>query len=364
MDNILYKAKSLDALRFIGAICVVLFHYNKFTGTAHSDNLFPFYAVFGNIYSYGSKWVEFFFLLSGFTFFAVYEKRINDKEISFISFIIKRIIRLFPLYYFSTLCVVATVYLSSKTLGTSLTGAGTYNSSIKYIIINMLGIGRGWLENESYPYNGPAWTLSVEIFCYLIFYVMCRFVSKSQKRVVLSVILSLCGFIVVMGNYQYPIINHEMGRGVACFFFGGVLYNMQCYIEEKNLNMSVSIVSTICILICFILKINLQWPICAYIIFPSLLLLFLNSTHINSFFRSIFWVNCGNLSYSIYLNQVPVMSFLFLISGLFFNFNYYSVFFWVLYLTILILFSIFTNKIIEKQGKVLFQKFINVISKN
>lgn len=37
-----YNLDSLNGLRGIAALIIVLFHYNKLTGTAHSDVNFPF----------------------------------------------------------------------------------------------------------------------------------------------------------------------------------------------------------------------------------------------------------------------------------------------------------------------------------
>lgn len=104
--KILEKAEALDIIRFVCSLCVVLFHYNQFTKTNHDDTCFPFFNVLGGVYVNGWRCVEFFFLLSGFTFFLVYERVLCNKEISLIEYLKRRFIRIFPLYYFSTIVAV------------------------------------------------------------------------------------------------------------------------------------------------------------------------------------------------------------------------------------------------------------------
>ena len=149
-----------------------------------------------------------------------------------------------------------------------------------------------------------------------------------------------------------------MARGVACFFFGGVLCYFQRVIEERKHKKITCIVSLIFLLICILLKIDKYWYGYAYLTFPMLLIFVVNSKYINKFFRIKIFKRCGEISFSIYLNQLFVMSSLYIICGLLNYSNFNSKLFWLLYFVILLIVSIFTNRVIEKSGKRLFEKIL------
>ena len=118
------KLDNLDLLRFVSSICIVLFHYNKFTGTTHSDLNFPFFNIFKYMYVSGGNLVELFFIISGFTFFCIYEDRIRNKKINGKEFLIKRVLRLFPLYWFTTFFIMLVRKTSVKLFKKQMFGGG------------------------------------------------------------------------------------------------------------------------------------------------------------------------------------------------------------------------------------------------
>lgn len=233
----LKQIEVLDSLRFLGAIFVAIFHYNKFTGTSHMDSSFPYFEYLNYAYVKGGTWVEMFFILSGITFCLVYEERISTHLISFKQFTVKRIARLYPLYWFTTALCIFNYLLINKICNVSIVASGSDNFCLSNLLINFLGIARGWIENISYPYNGPAWTISVEIFCYLIFYLISRF-CKKRIRTMIMIIIVIVSVFIVKGNLQYPILNVEIARGTSCFFFGVLfikLLSLRCVYKKRNI---------------------------------------------------------------------------------------------------------------------------------
>ena len=89
-----YNLDSLNGLRGIAALIIVLFHYNKLTGTAHSDVNFPFFRILKIGYTQGGWLVELFFMISGICFYAFYAKKFLDKKVTIGEFLIKRYIKL------------------------------------------------------------------------------------------------------------------------------------------------------------------------------------------------------------------------------------------------------------------------------
>jgi len=84
------RIKALDALRGIGVLMVVLFHYT-FRYYEYYPGATPFFS-----FPYGRLGVELFFLISGFVIFMTAEKTASGKI-----FMLLRISRLFPAYWFA-----------------------------------------------------------------------------------------------------------------------------------------------------------------------------------------------------------------------------------------------------------------------
>ena len=85
----------LDVCRGIAAYCIVIFHYKIFynspiSSTSFERNIQPFYNILFPAYEFGWVAVQFFFTISGFIFYYLYYKKINDKKISWKSFFILR----------------------------------------------------------------------------------------------------------------------------------------------------------------------------------------------------------------------------------------------------------------------------------
>lgn len=93
--------KNLDALRFIAAFSVIIFHYS-----ADIKGLYPNLAVhnsFSFLFSIaekGSLGVNFFFVLSGFLItYLIFQERKNSGKFSLKKFLIRRTLRIWPLYF-------------------------------------------------------------------------------------------------------------------------------------------------------------------------------------------------------------------------------------------------------------------------
>ena len=86
---------NLNAYRFIAALLVVFHHVEQIRYNAHLFN-FKQYSLFNN----GAYAVQFFFVLSGFliTYLLLVELA-NTKTVSLSTFYLKRILRIWPLYY-------------------------------------------------------------------------------------------------------------------------------------------------------------------------------------------------------------------------------------------------------------------------
>jgi peptidoglycan/LPS O-acetylase OafA/YrhL len=148
-----YRFYEIDLLRFIAAMIVVLFHYT-FRGFA-DDNFSPLhFPVLGNIFKYGYLGVELFFIISGFVIF------MSVQQASVTRFIIGRISRLYPAFWFSATLTVLFIYFFDD----------KYLFSISFInYLKNLSMLSGFFY---VPFvDGVYWTLLIELKFYFIIFI-------------------------------------------------------------------------------------------------------------------------------------------------------------------------------------------------
>lgn len=207
----------LDILRGLAAIIVVMFHYKHFlliSDTAGFDyGHMPFSAVLMPFYVYGQFFVELFFAISGYVFFWLYAQPIEAGRTDAWSFFVARFARLYPLY-FVTLLLVAVLQMAYR----ARTGADFIyrQDTLANFSLNLLMIQQ-WIPYAVQSFNGPAWSISVEVFLYALFFGLCVFRVNSLK--VLAA-LFLVGAVVRLTSD--PTV--DFLRGVPSFFQGGLVY--------------------------------------------------------------------------------------------------------------------------------------------
>src|SRR5438105_1090357 len=104
---------SIDALRGVGALAIVFWHWQHFwavRGTwqavwSRADE--PFYAAFKPLYDQGWAAADIFFAVSGFVFFWLYLEPVAKREIGAVKFALQRFSRLYPLYVLTLLIATA-----------------------------------------------------------------------------------------------------------------------------------------------------------------------------------------------------------------------------------------------------------------
>ena len=129
----------LTPLRFLAAMCVVLFHFGR--------GIPPFDASIDPA-SYVGMAVSFFFCLSGFIMASVY----GGSQVSAKDYWIARFARIYPLYI---LAAAMSLLLQGR-------------PSFQAILLNILML-QAWVPGYPLALNAPGWSLSVEAFFYAIF---------------------------------------------------------------------------------------------------------------------------------------------------------------------------------------------------
>tara|TARA_S200000501_G_C20825804_1_gene744886 strand:+ start:438 stop:1454 length:1017 start_codon:yes stop_codon:yes gene_type:complete len=329
MNSKLLKFNSLQYLRGLCAIAVVLFHVevgiNKYWEAQNHISFF----------SWGSIGVPMFFCLSGFVI--AYSGYLKPKKL--LDFLFIRLARVYPVYLFTAVLFVAIIFLvPQKAFNISP------NLSIEELI-NTLFFGFGKSEN-GYIYVG--WTLFYEMGFYIVFSPLSYKFAEFVKSKVFCYAISI-------GIVSCSIINLPF---ISCFLLGISVF----MIISKPINQSYFSIPY-CILFISIAIEFFCYPIgffCGTLLFC---LINLEKKKKSIFIFKPFLKICDS-SYSIYLIQVITISASLKVSKLitqsfFISENQYFIFY--LFSTIIALFSttvigIFMRKFIEKPS---YQYLIN-----
>ena len=105
-----------------------------------------------------------FYAISGFVFAYIYLS-INEK-VSGKEFFVNRFARLYPLH-FATLIIVAILQIINWSTTNSF--QITHYNDFYHFILQLFFIS-SWGFEEGHSFNGPIWTVSIEIFIYGVFF--------------------------------------------------------------------------------------------------------------------------------------------------------------------------------------------------
>lgn len=110
--------------------------------------------------SRGYLGVDFFFLLSGLIISHVYLHAMLTGKETYARFLLFRFARLWPVHAFLMICLLAAAFWS----GSGLTGEQRLDwFSLTFLI-------HQWLLPDAYVWNAPAWSVSAEIFAYVVLF--------------------------------------------------------------------------------------------------------------------------------------------------------------------------------------------------
>jgi peptidoglycan/LPS O-acetylase OafA/YrhL len=201
---------ALTGVRFVAALLVVLFHFVRVPDVTWLNNLF----------AEGQRGVEFFFVLSGFVLGYNYFPR--AATLSKQEFWAARVARIVPLYWLS---LVVSLPLLGRLLyvdfGLDHAGAASYGLLFSIVTVPMLQtltplswLAQGW--------NTPAWSLSLEAICYLLFPSLVVLAQRLNRRQCLA-IATTC--VVVLFAFDW-VLPHLPQEGKLLEFSGRWLYRI------------------------------------------------------------------------------------------------------------------------------------------
>lgn len=287
---------SIQVMRGIGAILIVLFHCTQLYQTKFHINYL--HGLFG----FGYIGVDLFFVISGFILFYIHEKQIGKKE-GVIKYLVNRILRIYPLYWIILLIVIALMFI--------VPSAGDSNKyNIVFVLSNFLLIPNK-VKLFMIP---PVWTLTYEMLFYIIF-ASAILTNRKIFKIILCIWASLC-LINIIGiidnnNVYLKVIFDPINTE---FIMGAIIY----YLIKKYKDKFSKSICNICLLLgtilitVFGLRIYFHKPYgnrvfiglsIALIVFSIILINIKNRSKYNKLL-----VKIGNASYSIYLTHFTLLS--------------------------------------------------------
>lgn len=171
---------ALTGVRGYAALWVVLMHYTWVAGHVETN-------LFDKVTFYGFAGVIIFLVLSGFVMAHVYPKLRNEiTTLSFCEYFYKRVVRIYPLHFVT----LATFWILAN-MGYPMI---TPNETNETFILNLLLI-HAWGFVNNFSWNAVSWTISVEMFAYLLFPLVLALIYKLPKAASAAIILAAIFFL-------------------------------------------------------------------------------------------------------------------------------------------------------------------------
>lgn len=290
------KIQYINTLKGMGALVIIMYHGLTLFEVQLSSNIFNKVVLL--LKSIGYIPVELFFFLSGFLMVYNYKDRI--KNIEFIGFFKKKFEKIFP--YIAINIILCTIYLVIEGSAVS-----TYQIVYNFLFIEC-GIFSGQGDYRSDLAGGGIWFIVPLFFSYLIFYCISKYKDK-EKSVILYFILLLIGIIGLSSQWNQPILNGYMLRGISAFFAGALFYYISDNIKRKN-KIIFSIIGIFTFLI--ILFRNEYNSVIDFIIvtdiivLPSFVIFISELKYVRKFFEFNFFANFGNISLAMFVLNLPL----------------------------------------------------------
>ncbi len=180
------QLSNIQVLRGIAAVMVLVYHI----GNELSDHGFPVSVPEG--VGVGSAGVDIFFVISGFIMVHSTAAAFAKPGASHL-FLLRRIVRLVPLYWLVTSCMVASLALRAGT-------AALDRDTLKWAAASYAFLFYPHVDGDDFPFYAQGWTLNFEMVFYLGFAAV-LWLRRSTALWALSIgflALSVLGWFVVL----------------------------------------------------------------------------------------------------------------------------------------------------------------------
>ena len=230
----------IETLRFLCAVAVVVWHYQHFYMGAGETFVVPFsremqplFRLLKPFYGWGYMSVSIFWMISGFIFFWKYHEAIARGAVGGLEFFVLRFSRLYPLH-FVTLMIVA---VSQIVFAAGHGGEAFVNGhqDLKHFVLNLF-FASSWGAEDGLSYNGPIWSVSIEVLVYALFFLLSSWLRTDLWRRVGLVVVSMGLWAV---NDRWGFAGSRLLLSCAIYFFmGGVVHAAVRRVPEAALRLA------------------------------------------------------------------------------------------------------------------------------
>lgn len=243
--------------------------------------------------------VDFFFVLSGFVLAHAYDARLSDRSMSVLEFIVRRYIRLWPLYLLGTALGMLVAVRDDWSIPKIAISAVC---AVMFLPVFSRRISPD--PHAVFPLNSPAWSLFFELVANLIY----ALIAPALKRWVLTGMLVLGAALLVAAKLEHGelnggvvIANFEMGFGrVLWSFFAGVaVYRLWRWRRAPQVSPLLCVVALLAMLA---INLDLLW---VFVGFP--LLVYLAASAEPARWQEPLFANLGVVSYGLYAIHLPII---------------------------------------------------------
>jgi peptidoglycan/LPS O-acetylase OafA/YrhL len=210
------RLTALDGLRGVAAIAVVAWHWQHFFAISGdwqpgwTRSMQPFFWLLKPLYVQGWAAVDLFFVLSGFVFFWLYRDSIRSGATGAWKFSVLRISRLYPLHFVMLIAVANLQLVFFRANGQFF----IYEPNDLPHFVAHLFMVQNWWPDSPQTFDGPTWSVSIEMLLYVLFFVACRL---GPMRGAHCLVAALAGALLLT-------FDEHIARGVIGFFMGGFIF--------------------------------------------------------------------------------------------------------------------------------------------
>lgn len=289
------KIEELESIRGLAALLVVFYHIPKWN---------PLLDI--GIISNGYLMVELFFVLSGFVIYNAYANKITSTKDLF-RFQFLRFGRLYPVHFIFLIAFILieiAKYLAQSKLGITPNTQPFRVNNLTAIFQQIFLIQAIGPTHNITTFNGPAWSISVEFYTYLIFGASILLAAK--KKDILFSLIALTSVILLGSQTTFGF--DSLLRCLAGFFIGCLT---ALVVERLKVNLPnyASLIVFAAIIFFLQLKTTKQYDLTIYFLTAALIasVVLSKSGYLNNVLNLKVLTWLGSISYAVYMSHAAIL---------------------------------------------------------
>jgi peptidoglycan/LPS O-acetylase OafA/YrhL len=291
----------IELLRFASALAVLVFHYQHFAFVGYAPvqlltQAQPFFRPLHLLYENGFYGVEVFWCISGFIFFWKYGRTIAERRISARAFFVLRVSRLYPLHLLTLLFVAALQPLYAARIHAYFV---YHYNDLSHFVLQLFMASNWVLRAESF--NGPIWSISVEVLVYAIFFIVLRLVAASW--VAIGAMMLGSGLIQVLKLSSNPVFTCLWFFFLGCAAASVFIATGRSARLARAASAGAVLAVVLVLLLSFYMPVKAKWLLS--VLSPAVIFLCVRHVGVTPLSKRLL-VPAGNMTYSSYLLHVPL----------------------------------------------------------